>query len=266
MADVQQAPACPICGSPLTRPVRPILGIDVGGTGIKGAVVDIEHGTLLTERYRLPTPHPALPDAVGEVVAELVRHFTWDGPIGCTFPGVVKDGVVHTAANVDPSWIGIDGQLLFHRAAKCPVVLLNDADAAGVAEMTFGAGRGQRGLVILVTLGTGIGSALFIDGTLVPNTELGHLELKGKDAEERASDRIRVAKGWHWQKWAAHVDAYLGRLEALLSPDLFIIGGGVSKQHEHFLPLLHRRARVVPAQLLNEAGIVGAALTATSLL
>ncbi len=250
----------------MTRHVQPILGIDIGGTGIKGAVVDIEKGELLTERYRIPTPHPAMPDAVGEVVAELVRHFGWNGPIGCTFPAVVKDGTVHTAANVDPSWIGTDGQLLFHRKANRPVVLLNDADAAGIAEMTFGAGKGQQGVVLLVTFGTGIGSALFFNGVLVPNTELGHLELNGKDAEERASDRIRVEKNWDWPKWAANVDSYLGRLEAVLSPDLFIIGGGVSKQHEHFLPLLHRRARIVPAQLLNEAGIVGAAQAAKVLL
>jgi polyphosphate glucokinase len=259
---VQQATTCPTCGAHLAPPAQAILGIDIGGTGIKGAVVDPETGTLLRERYRVPTPHPALPDAVGDVMAEVVRHFDWSGPIGCTFPAVIKDGMIYSAANVDPSWIGIDGQLLLHKKSGCPVVLLNDAGAAGMAEMAFGAGKGQQGVVIVVTLGTGIGTALFHNGTLLPNTELGHIEIRGKDAEERASDRVRVAKGWDWAKWGAHLDEYLGRLEALLSPDLFIIGGGVSQKAEHFLPLLHRKARVVPAQLLNEAGIVGAALAA----
>jgi polyphosphate glucokinase len=243
-------------------PSRSVLGIDIGGTGMKGALVDPETGMLTSERYRVPTPHPAVPAAVGQVVADLVRHFSWKGSVGCTFPGVVKDGVVHSAANVDPSWIGTDAQLLFHRIAGCPVVLLNDAGAAGVAEMAFGAGKGQRGTVIMVTLGTGIGTAVFFNGILLPNTELGHIEIRGKDAEERASDRARIANDWKWSKWAKHVDEYLGRLEALFSPDLFILGGGVSQKSEHFLPLLHRKARIVPAQLLNEAGIVGAALTA----
>jgi polyphosphate glucokinase len=250
----------------VTRQGQPVLGIDIGGTGIKGAVVDIETGALLAERYRIPTPRPAVPEAVGNVVAEVAQHFSWRAPIGCTFPGVIKQGVVHTAANVDHAWIGLNGQLLFQQKAGCPVVLLNDADAAGIAEVKFGAGKGQPGVVLLITLGTGIGSALFLNGTLVPNTELGHLEIRGEDAEERASDRIREEKGWGWHKWAEHLDEYLGRLEALFSPDLFIIGGGVSKQHEQFLPLLQRKTRIVPAQLLNEAGIVGAALAARALL
>jgi polyphosphate glucokinase len=250
----------------VTSPGQPVLGIDIGGTGIKGAVVDIETGTLLTERYRVLTPRPSIPEAVGNAMVEVARHFHWQGPIGCTFPAVVKNGVVFTAANVDPSWIGTDGQKVFQRKSGCPVVLLNDADAAGIAEMRFGAGQGQPGVVLLLTFGTGIGSALFLDGKLVPNTELGHLEVRGKDAEERASDRIRGEKGWGWEKWADHLDEYLGRLEALFTPDLFIIGGGVSKQHEHFLPYLHRKTRIVPAQLLNEAGIVGAALAAQVLL
>jgi len=243
-----------------------ILGIDIGGTGIKGAPVDIETGTLTAERHRLPTPQPAAPDAVADTVAEVVKHFKWKGPIGCTFPAIVKNGVAHSAANVDPAWIGTDGQKLLKKKTKCPVVFLNDADAAGIAEMQLGAGQGVPGVVIVITLGTGIGSALFVDGKLVPNTELGHIEVRGKDAELRASERVRVKKGLNWKKWAARVDEYLGRLEALFSPDLFIIGGGASKKHDKFLPRLTVRAQVVPAQLLNDAGIVGAALAAKSLL
>ncbi len=243
-----------------------ILGVDIGGTGIKSAPVDIETGTLVEERHRLPTPQPSVPDAVADTVVEVVKHFKWKGPIGCTFPAIIKNGVAYSAANVDPAWIGTDGQKLLKKKTKCPVVLLNDADAAGLAEMQFGAGKGVPGVVIVITLGTGIGSALFVDGKLVPNTELGHIEVRGKDAELRASERVRVKKGLSWKKWAAHVDEYLGRLEALFSPDLFIIGGGASKKHDKFLPLLTVRAQVVPAQLLNDAGIVGAALAAKALL
>jgi polyphosphate glucokinase len=242
-----------------------ILGIDIGGSGIKGASVDIATGALTAERYRLPTPQPARPDAVAATVAEVVRHFAWKGPIGCALPAVVKDGVAYSAANIDHSWIGVDGQQLFKKKTKRRTYLLNDADAAGIAEMAFGAGNGQGGVVLTVTFGTGIGSALFLDGRLVPNTELGHLEVRGKDAERRASDRIRQQKDLSWKKWAVRVDEYLGRLEALFSPDLFIIGGGVSKRHEQFLPLLNRHTPVVPAQLLNDAGIVGAALAARSI-
>jgi polyphosphate glucokinase len=243
-----------------------ILGIDIGGTGIKGAPVDVKRGVLTVPRYRLLTPQPATPDAVADTVAKLVTHFKWKGPIGCAFPAVLKNGVAYTAANIDPSWIGTDAQKLLRRRTKCPVHLLNDADAAGIAEMTYGVGEGHSGVVILVTLGTGIGSALFLDGRLVPNTELGHVEIRGKDAELRASDRVRRVKSLGWRRWASRVDEYLKELEALLSPDLFIIGGGVSKKHSKFLPLLNIRTPIVPAQLLNEAGIVGAALAATVLL
>ena len=239
-----------------------VLGIDIGGSGIKGAPVDIAKGVLLAERCRIPTPQPSVPDAVAAVVGEVARHFQWNGPIGCTFPAVIKDGIAYSAANVDKSWIGTDGQRLIEQRTGCPVVLLNDGDAAGIAEMEFGAGRGQRGVVMMLTLGTGIGSALFVDGRLVPNTELGHMEMRGKDAEHRASDRARLAKKLTWKNWARLLDEYLGRLEVLFSPDLFIIGGGVSKKHEKFVPLLHTRAPIVIAQLLNEAGIVGAALVA----
>jgi polyphosphate glucokinase len=243
-----------------------ILGIDIGGTGIKGAPVDVEKGVLTAERNRLPTPEPATPDAVADTVVEVAAHFNWKGPIGCSFPAVLKAGVAYTAANVDPSWIGMDAQRLLRRRTKCPVHMLNDADAAGIAEMTFGIGQGHSGMVILITLGTGIGSAIFLDGQLVPNTELGHVEIRGKDAEQRASNRIRQVKNLSWRRWATKVEEYLKELESLLSPDLFIIGGGVSKKHTKFFPFLSLRTPLVPAQLLNDAGIIGAALAASVLL
>ncbi len=237
-----------------------ILGIDIGGSGIKGAPVDIEKGELVAERMRIPTPRPASPEKVSKVVAELVAHFQWTGQVGCTFPGVVKEGVVRTAANVHKSWIDTDCRSLFEQRTECAVTVLNDADAAGMAEMAFGAGRGQQGLVMMVTLGTGIGTALFMDGQLVPNSELGHLIVRGEDAEERASDRARSKNSWSWKKWAKRLDEYLDYVESLLNPDLFILGGGVSKKHERFLGYLDTRAPIVPAEMRNEAGIVGAAL------
>ncbi|MEZ4667799.1 MAG: ROK family protein [Anaerolineae bacterium] len=243
-----------------------ILGVDIGGSGIKGAPVDIEKGTLLTERFRIPTPSPSKPDAVADVVKEIARYFDWKGPIGCTMPSVVLHGVVGSAANIDQEWIGTDAQKLFLKKTKCPNRVLNDADAAGIAEMQFGAGRGRQGVVIVLTLGTGIGSAIFNDGVLLPNTELGHLEIRGKDAEMRASDRVRQGKNLDWEKWGERVNEYVSRVEFLFSPDLFIIGGGVSKKAEKFLPYLHTRAAVVPAQLLNDAGIVGAAMAAAELI
>ncbi len=239
-----------------------ILGIDIGGSGIKGAPVDIETGELLTERFRLPTPQPSKPEDVADVVAQVIQHFNWQGPVGITFPAIVKEGVVFSAANVDSGWIGADARALFERKSGCPVTVVNDADAAGIAEMTFGAGKGHRGVVIMLTFGTGIGSALFVNGHLVPNTELGHLEMRGKDAERRASDRARQEKDLSWEKWAERVDEYLGMVEYLFSPDLFIIGGGVSKKAERFVPLLSTRAQIVTAALLNDAGIVGAAMAA----
>jgi polyphosphate glucokinase len=242
-----------------------ILGVDIGGSGIKGAPVDIATGEFTAERHRIPTPQPSKPEAVADVVAEIVQHFKWKGPVGCTFPAITRHGVVYSAANVDKDWVGADGQTLLRKKTKCPLVLLNDADAAGIAEMTFGAGKDRMGVVIILTFGTGIGSAIFLDGALVPNTELGHLEIRGKDAEARASDRIRTDKDLSWEKWAQRVNEYLERVEFLFSPDLFIIGGGVSKKHEKFLPLLKLRTPVVPAQLFNDAGIVGAALAAKDL-
>ena len=241
------------------------LGIDIGGSGIKGAPVELETGVLVTERFRIPTPDPSKPDAVAAVVKEIVKHFEWKGPIGCTMPTIVLHGVVGSAANIDQEWVGTDAQKLFQKKTKCPTRVLNDADAAGIAEMQFGAGRERKGVVIMLTLGTGIGSSIFNDGVLLPNTELGHLEIRGKDAEWRASDRARQEKEHDWEQWGARVNEYIQRVEYLFSPDLFIIGGGVSKKADKFLPFLHTRAEIVPAQLLNDAGIVGAAMAAAEL-
>jgi polyphosphate glucokinase len=239
-----------------------VLGIDVGGTGIKGAPVDITTGKLLADRHRILTPHPATPDAVTDVVGELARFFEWRGTAGATFPAVMKNGVAQTAANVDPAWIGTDAAARFTTAIGGPVVVVNDADAAGVAEMEFGAGKGVKGVVMMVTLGTGIGSALFMDGELVPNTELGHLKIGKKDAEKVAAESVREAKNLSWKQWAERLDGYFEMLDALFSPDLVIVGGGVSKKSDKFLPRLTVRTEIVPAQLLNEAGIVGAAVAA----
>lgn len=241
-----------------------VLGIDIGGTGIKGAPVETDTGELLAERFRVLTPQPATPDAVADAVAEVVRNFNWTERIACGFPSVVKKGVIYTAANVDHSWIGTDAKSLFEERARCKAIVLNDADAAGIAEMTFGAGRGNTGLVLMSTFGTGIGAALFYNGQLVPNTELGHIEIRGKDAELRASDRIRIEKELTWKQWGKRVNEYLTNIERLLWPDLIIIGGGASKHAAKFIPNLTVQAQVVPAQMLNEAGIVGAALAVLS--
>jgi polyphosphate glucokinase len=238
-----------------------VLGIDIGGTGIKGAPVDSRTGKLLADRHRILTPHPATPDAVADVVAQLARFFDWTGPTGTTFPAVVKDGVARTAANVDQAWIGTDAAALFAKAIGGEVTVVNDADAAGVAEMTFGVGKDRRGLVIMITLGTGIGSAVFIDGTLVPNTELGHLKLGKHDAERLAAEIVREEQDLSWKDWAERVGEYLVMVEALFTPDLFVIGGGVSKKSDKFFPHLGQvRTEIVAAELLNEAGIVGGAL------
>jgi len=241
------------------------LGIDIGGTGIKAAPVDVSAGKLLADRQKIETPRPARPDAVADVIRQLVTAFSWSGQVGITFPGVVTDGEIRTAANLDPAWIGVDAKELLGKAAGNPVKVLNDADAAGVAEMTFGAGRAVSGTVLMLTFGTGIGSALFIDGKLVPNTEFGHIEIHGKDAEKRASEHARELHDLSWGKWAGRVEDYMQHMEALLSPDLFIIGGGISKQSEKFVPLLKGiRAKIVPASMLNDAGIVGAAMSTES--
>ena len=241
-----------------------ILGIDIGGSGVKAAPVDVTTGTLAKERVKVPTPRPALPDALAEAVRSVAAEFGWSGPAGITFPGVVSHSVIRTAANLDPAWIGLDARDLFIGTAGLEDVhVLNDADAAGQAEMRFGAGVGEKGTVVMLTFGTGIGSALFTNGVLVPNTEFGHIEIRGKDAEKRASDRARELHDLDWQHWAGRVDEYMSHLEALLWPDLFIVGGGVSRKSDKFLPLLdHLRTPVVPAAMHNDAGIIGAALAA----
>jgi polyphosphate glucokinase len=240
-----------------------VLGIDIGGTGIKAAPVDLKAGMLAAERVKVDTPRPARPDAIADAVAQLVADFGWTGPAGITFPGVVADGVIMSAANVDQDWVGTDARELFGKATGLSVGVVNDADAAGLAEMTFGAGNGQRGTVLMLTLGTGIGSALFYDGVLVPNTEFGHIEIRGKEAEQRASEIAREEEDLTWGKWAGRVDEYLEHMEHLLSPKLIIIGGGISRKSDKFLPLLTGlRARVVAASMHNDAGIVGAAMVA----
>ncbi|MEU9962375.1 polyphosphate--glucose phosphotransferase [Streptomyces sp. NPDC050982] len=242
-----------------------IFGVDIGGSGIKGAPVDLDVGDLAAERHKVLTPHPATPDAVADGVKEVVDHFGWTGPVGITFPGVVTGGAtIRTAANVDKDWIDTDARaLLSGRLDGLPVTVLNDADAAGVAEMQFGAGRERQGTVFLLTFGTGIGSALFVDGILVPNTELGHLELNGHDAEKHASTKAKEDHDLSWEHWAHRVQKYLAHVEMLFSPELFIIGGGVSRKSHKFLPLIEGiKAEIVPAQLQNNAGIVGAAMRA----
>ncbi|MFE1465226.1 polyphosphate--glucose phosphotransferase [Streptomyces nigra] len=242
-----------------------IFGLDIGGSGIKGAPVDLDKGDLAQERHKVLTPHPATPESVADGVRQVVEHFGWTGPVGLTFPGVVTDGsTIRTAANVDKSWIDTDARALFgERLGGLPVTVVNDADAAGVAEMHFGAGRGRKGTVLLLTFGTGIGSALFIDGRLVPNTELGHLELNGHDAEKHASSKAKEDEDLTWEHWARRVQKYLAHVEMLFSPELFIIGGGVSRKAHKFLPHIQGiRAEIVPAQLQNNAGIVGAAMHA----
>ncbi|MEV5430106.1 polyphosphate--glucose phosphotransferase [Streptomyces sp. NPDC052701] len=244
-----------------------IFGVDIGGSGIKGAPVDLDRGDLAQERHKVLTPHPATPDAVADGVRQVVEHFGWTGPVGVTFPGVVTGGAtIRTAANVDKSWIDTDARVLIgERLGGLPVTVVNDADAAGVAEMHFGAGRGRRGTVILLTFGTGIGSALFVDGVLVPSTELGHLELDGHEAEKRASSKAREDHDLSWEDWAHRVQKYLAHVEMLFSPELFVIGGGVSRKAHKFLPHIRGvKAEIVPAQLQNNAGIVGAAMHAAT--
>ncbi|MGQ0719587.1 MAG: polyphosphate--glucose phosphotransferase [Pseudonocardiales bacterium] len=240
----------------------PGFGVDVGGSGIKGCTVDLRTGSLEEERVRMPTPQPATPEAVAEVVATITGEFGWHGPMGVTLPCVLKNGIALTAANVDQSWKGTDAAGLFSDYCRVPVTVLNDADAAGLAEMRFGAGRDHDGVVLLLTFGTGIGSALFIGGELVPNTELGHLQVDGADAEDRAAASARDDEALSWPDWAARVSRYLQVLEDLIWPDLIIAGGGVSKKADKWLSLVECRTPVVAAALRNEAGIVGAAAAA----
>jgi polyphosphate glucokinase len=235
------------------------LGIDIGGTGIKGALVDTRTGRLSSESARLLTPDPSTPKRVAAVVREIVRHFGYEGPVGCGFPGVVRGGVVHSAANVSKKWIGVPADELLGEATGLPFHVGNDADLAGVAEMRFGAGRGRKGLVIMLTFGTGIGTALFLDGKLVPNAELGHLEIRGREAERWASERARVEEGLSFKRWARRVNVYLERLHSYFWPELFILGGGASKKFEKFRKHLEVPCDLLPAKLRNRAGVVGAA-------
>jgi polyphosphate glucokinase len=236
------------------------FGIDIGGTGMKAAVVDLETGELRSDRYRIDTPHPATPETMAVVVRELVAHHGWTGNVGCAFPAVVQRGVVRSAANIDPSWIDVDADALFTDVLGLEVHMVNDADAAGMAEMRFGAGRDRTGVVLMLTFGTGIGSGLFVDGVLVPNTELGHVELDGHDAEHRAAASARQRENLSWEEWAGRVQRYLQHIERLFSPELFIVGGGASKKPGRWLPHLDVRTEIVPAQMANNAGIAGAAL------
>lgn len=240
------------------------FGVDIGGTGMKGAPVDLAAGEFGQERVRIPTPDPSTPHAVAEVVAEIFGKF--DGvdecPIGVTVPAVVKNNVARTAANIDPSWVGTDADMLFDEVLSRDVHVVNDADAAGVAEARYGAAQGAEGLVVMTTLGTGIGTALLYDGELIPNSELGHIELDGRDAEETAAARQREAQDLSWEDWAANLQRYYATIENLLWPDLIVVGGGVSRKSERFLPLLHLQAPIVAAQLHNTAGVIGAAVVA----
>jgi polyphosphate glucokinase len=240
----------------------PVVGVDVGGTGIKGARVDLASGALIGERVRVLTPSPASPEAVASATVEVLDQVGLDGPVGLTLPAVLRGGTVETASNIDQAWIGVDAVGLFSTATGRPVGVVNDADAAGIAEVRFGAGKDVAGVVVLITLGTGIGSALFVDGTLVPNTELGHLPLHHGDAEDWAAESIREHDDLSWKEYAHRLEAYLQLVERLLWPQRIIIGGGVSKKADRFLPRIELRTEVVPAQLLNDAGIVGAAVYA----
>lgn len=241
------------------------FGVDVGGSGIKGAIVDLATGELVEDRIKIETPHPATPDAVAATVAEIVARARWEGPVGITLPSVVTAGIARTAANIDKSWIGTDARALFSRAlGGRDITVLNDADAAGLAEDRYGAGKDVDGVVVLLTFGTGIGSAIIHDGVLLPNTELGHMEVDGREAEHRAASSVKDTEGLSYKEWAAEVTRVLCRFEDLLWPDLFIAGGGISRKHEKWIPRLENRTPVVPAALLNTAGIVGAALSAAN--
>jgi polyphosphate glucokinase len=241
-------------------PARIGFGIDIGGSGMKAAPVDVRTGELTADRYKIATPQPATPHAMAEVVTELVEHHKWEGPVGVAFPAVIRHGVAYSAANVDASWIGTDADALFTKASGHDVHVVNDADAAGLAEMRYGAGKGRDGVVIVLTFGTGIGSGMFVDGELVPNTELGHLEIDGVDAEDRAAASAREREGLSWSQWAVRVERYLRHVVFLFSPELIIVGGGASRKADKWLPHVDVDVDVVPAALTNEAGIVGAAV------
>lgn len=238
------------------------FGIDIGGSGMKAAIVDLVTGELVSDRYRVDTPQPATPAAMAEVVVELVRHHDWKGSVGCAFPAVVRDGVVGSAANIDASWLDVDADAVFTAALGSQVHMINDADAAGLAEVRYGVVAGRRGVVMMLTFGTGIGSGLFVDGVLVPNTELGHLELDGYDAEKRAAASARQRDELSWEEWGQRVNFYLHHVQALFSPDVFVIGGGASKKTERWLDQVDIDTEIVVASMQNNAGIVGAATIA----
>jgi polyphosphate glucokinase len=246
-----------------TTPQRRAFGVDVGGSGIKGGIVDLDTGQLVGERFKLLTPQPATPAAVAKTIAAVVNEFGWSGPLGVTYPGVVTNGVARTAANVDKSWIGANARDIISSELGQHVVVLNDADAAGLAEERYGAGKDTTGIVVLLTFGTGIGSAVIHNGILLPNTEFGHLEVGGKEAEHRAASSVRDNRGWSYKRWAKEVTKVLIALENALWPELFIAGGGISRKADKWLPLLENRTPVVAAALQNTAGIVGAAMAAT---
>lgn len=244
---------------------RRAFGIDVGGSGIKGGIVDLDTGALIGDRYKVLTPKPATPSAVAKKIATVVKEFGWTGPLGVTYPGVVTHGIVQTAANVDKAWIGTDARdVIAAELNGQQVTVLNDADAAGLAEARYGAGKDNSGLVVLLTFGTGIGSALIHNGVLIPNTEFGHLEVGGKEAEQRAASSVKEKKNWSYEKWSKQVTRVLVAIENAVCPDLFIAGGGISRKADKWVPLLKNRTPVVPATLLNSAGIVGAAMASTT--
>lgn len=241
---------------------KKVLGIDIGGSGIKGAPVKTKTGELLKDRHRIPTPDPSTPNEVAMVIKELVKHFNWEGPIGVGFPAVIQNGVAKTAANVDKNWIGTNVDKLFTETTGLPTHVVNDADAAGLAEMKFGAGKGIKGTVLLATIGTGIGTVIFTQGKLLKNTELGHIIMHGKDAEHYTSDAVRKQENLEWDEWGKRFNEYLLYLESLFWPELIIIGGGASKKQEKYFSQITTQAKVVPAELLNEAGLIGAAIYA----
>lgn len=241
-----------------------ILGIDIGGSGIKAALVNTEDGQAISKKHRIPTPRPATPEAVATTIAEMVEHFDYEGPIGCGFPALINKGIAKSAANIHKSWVDIHVEQLFSEITGQDVFVLNDADAAGLAELKFGAGQHENGVVLLLTIGTGIGSALMHHGQLIPSTEFGHIEFKGDIAENYCSDRVREKQHMSWEKWGKRFNRYLNYMEKLFSPDLVILGGGASKRFEHYSDFLKVNANVLPAELLNMAGIIGAACYAES--
>ena len=241
-----------------------ILGVDIGGTGIKAAINETQTGELVSEHKRIPTPKPATPQNIAESLSQLVTEFAWSGPIGCGFPATVHHGIAYSASNIDPSWINTDAQTLFSQVTGQPCFVVNDADAAGMAEMRFGTGQNNRGVTILLTIGTGIGSAVFVNGRLHPNTELGHVRFGDSIAERYCAESVRIKLNLSWQEWGTRFNEYLNHLEFVFNPDRFIIGGGIAEHMTQFQPFLHTKALILPARSLNQAGIIGAALFAES--